>query len=545
MTSQDYGTVLAATVPAPSIEYSTLSPMLIVFGAAVAGVLVEAFAPRRFRYGIQVVLGVAALAAALAAVVLLAGTSETAVSGAVAIDGVTLLLQGTILVVSILGLLLIAERGIERRAVARSGPGTWSRAAATAERGSHRSDAFTAQAAAVPGSADEAAADRAGAATTEVFPLTMLAIGGLLLFPASNDLLTMFVALEVLSLPLYLLCGLARRNRLLSQESALKYFLLGAFSSAFFLYGVALLYGQAGTVELPGIAAAIAGKPSDDAVLALLGTAMLAVGLLFKIGAVPFQSWVPDVYQGAPTPITAFMAAATKIAAVGALLRVLQVAVPQLREDWRPILAAVAIATMVAGAVMAITQTDMKRMLAYSSVAHAGFILTGLAAADEASVGAVLFYLMAYGLSTIGAFAAVSLVRGADGGEATSLAQWAGLGRTSPLLASLFALFLLSFAGLPLTSGFVAKFAVFGAAASADAIYLVIVGVLCSAIAAFFYVRVIVLMFFTDPPADAPRVVTPVLTSMVVAGTAAATLVLGILPQPLLDLAERASTFVR
>ncbi|MET7770622.1 NADH-quinone oxidoreductase subunit NuoN [Nocardia sp. NPDC005366] len=541
MTSQDYGTVLAATVPAPSIEYSTLSPMLIVFGAAVIGVLVEAFAPRRYRYGTQVLLGLAGTATALAAVILLAGTSETAVSGAVAIDGVTLLLQGTILVVSILGLLLIAERGTERTAAPRSGPGTWSLAAATIGRGV---DAFTAQAAAVPGSADEAAANRAGAVTTEVFPLTMLAIGGLLLFPASNDLLTMFVALEVLSLPLYLLCGLARRNRLLSQEAALKYFLLGAFSSAFFLYGVALLYGQAGTVELNGIAEAITANPSN-AMLALLGTAMLAVGLLFKIGAVPFQSWVPDVYQGAPTPITAFMAAATKIAAVGALLRVLQVAVPGLRDDWRPILAAVAIATMVAGAVMAITQTDIKRMLAYSSVAHAGFILTGLSAADDASVAAVLFYLVAYGLSTIGAFAAVSLVRGVDGGEATGLSQWAGLGRTSPLLASLFALFLLSFAGLPLTSGFVAKFAVFGAAAGADAIYLVIVGVICSAIAAFFYIRVIVLMFFTDPPADAPRVITPVLTSIVVAGTSAATLVLGILPQPLLDLAERASTFTR
>ncbi|MEV0298535.1 NADH-quinone oxidoreductase subunit NuoN [Nocardia sp. NPDC050710] len=541
MTSHDYGTVLAATVPAPSIEYSTLSPMLLVFGAAVIGVLVEAFVPRRYRYGTQVLLGLAGLAAALMAVVMLAGTEATAAVGAVAIDGVTLFLQGTILVVAVLGVLFIAERGAERSVEARSGPGTWSLAAATVGRGV---DAFTPQAAAVPGSADETAAVRAGIATTEVFPLTMLAVGGLLLFPASNDLLTMFVALEVLSLPLYLLCGLARRRRLLSQESALKYFLLGAFSSAFFLYGVALLYGQAGTVKLAGIADAIAEHPSN-AMLAVLGIAMLAVGLLFKIGAVPFQSWVPDVYQGAPTPITAFMAAATKIAAVGALLRILHVAVPGLRDDWRPIFAAVAIATMVVGAVMAITQTDVKRMLAYSSVAHAGFILIGLVAAEDAGVSAVQFYLVAYGLGTVGAFAAVSLVRGADGDEATTLPQWAGLGRTNPLLASIFALFLLSFAGLPLTSGFVSKFAVFEAAASGDATYLVIVGVICSAIAAFFYIRVIVLMFFTDPPTDAPVVVTPVLTSTIVASTAAATLVLGILPQPLLDLADRAVTFAR
>ncbi|WP_405163911.1 NADH-quinone oxidoreductase subunit NuoN [Nocardia sp. NBC_01499] len=541
MTSLDYGTTLAATIPAPSIEYGHLSPMLIVFGVAVVSVLVEAFMGRRFRFGAQLLLSVVGLIGALVAVIVLAGTSATAVGGAVAVDGVTLFLQGTILVVAILGVLFMGERGAEPRVQARSGPGTWSVAAATLGRGV---DAFTPQASSVPGSAMERTALRAGIATTEVFPLTLLAVGGLLLFPASNDLLTMFVALEVLSLPLYLLCGLARRKRLLSQEAALKYFLLGAFSSAFFLYGVALLYGQAGTVKLAGIADAIAQHP-DNAMLALLGVALLSVGLLFKIGTVPFQSWVPDVYQGAPTPITAFMAAATKIAAVGALLRVLQVAVPGLRDDWRPVLSAIAIATMAVGAVMAITQTDVKRMLAYSSVAHAGFILTGLVAANNKGVSAILFYLVAYGIGTLGAFAVVSLVRDASGDEATALSQWAGLGRRSPWLASVFALFLLSFAGLPLTSGFVSKFAVFEAAAAGGATFLVIVGVICSAIAAFFYIRVIVLMFFTDPPTDAPIVVSPFLTTTVVAFGAGATLILGIFPQVLLDLADRASTFVR
>ncbi|MEV6360922.1 NADH-quinone oxidoreductase subunit NuoN [Nocardia asteroides] len=530
---------LAATLPAPSIEYHLLAPMLIVFGVGVLGVLVEAFVPRPYRYPTQLVLGLAGVLGALVAVVLLAGTEATAVVGAVAVDGVTLFLQGTILAVALLGLLLIAERGAVPRA--RSGPGTWSRAAAVLDRGV---DAFTPQASAVPGSAHELAAVRAGVSTTEVFPLTMLAVGGLLLFPASNDLLTMFVALEVLSLPLYLLCGLARRRRLLSQEAALKYFLLGAFSSAFFLYGVALLYGQTGTVSLPGIGAALDENP-ENATLALLGIGMLAVGLLFKVGAVPFQAWVPDVYQGAPTPITAFMAAATKIAAVGATMRVLMVAVGALRDDWRPVLAAVAVATMVVGAVMAITQTDVKRMLAYSSIAHAGFLIVGLVAADDAGVAAVLFYLLAYGLGTVGAFAVVSLVRDASGDEATALSQWAGLGRRSPWLASVFALLLLSFAGLPLTSGFVGKFAVFAAASGAGYTFLVIVGVICSAIAAFFYVRVIVLMFFTDPPTDAPTVTAPFGTTLVVAFSAGATLILGVFPQPLLDLAERAATFVR
>jgi NADH-quinone oxidoreductase subunit N len=541
VTSYEYGTVLAATVPAPSIEYGKLSPMLIVFGVAVVGVLVEAFFPRKYRYATHLMLGLAGLVAALVAVIRLAGTNATAMVGAVSVDGVTLFLQGTIIVVAILALLFIAERGAEPRAEGRSGPGTWSLAAATVGRGV---DAFTPQASAVPGSAGEMAAVRAGVATTEVFPLTLLAVGGLLLFPASNDLLTMFVALEVLSLPLYLLCGMARRKRLLSQEASLKYFLLGAFSSAFFLYGVALLYGQAGTVRLGGIADAIAQHPQNTT-LALLGVGLLSVGLLFKIGAVPFQSWVPDVYEGAPTAITGFMAAATKIAAVGALLRLLQVAVPGLRDDWRPILAAIAIATMVVGAVMAITQTDVKRMLAYSAVAHAGFILTGLVGANNTGVSAVLFYLLAYGIGTLGAFAVVSLIRDSSGGEATAMSQWAGLGRRSPWLATVFALFLLSFAGLPLTSGFVSKFAVFQAASAGGAALLVIVGVISSAIAAFFYIRVIVLMFFTDPPTDAPTIVTPFLTTTVVTFTAGATVLLGVFPQPLLDIADRAATFVQ
>lgn len=528
--------LLAATVPAPSIEYRDLSPMLIVFGVAVVMVLVEAFLPRRFRYGSHLVLGLGGLAVALGAVIGLRGTEATAVVGAVAIDGVTLFLQGTILVVSILGLLFLAERRADRNPLRREGPGTWS---LTASKGV---DAFTPQAAATPGSSDELAAARAGVATTEVFPLAMFAVGGLMLFPASNDLLTMFVALEVLSLPLYLLCGLARRRRLLSQEAALKYFLLGAFSSAFFLYGMALLYGYAGSVRLSGIAEAVS-RDGGERTLAILGVAMLAVGLLFKIGAVPFQSWVPDVYQGAPTPVTGFMAAATKIAAVGALLRVLYVGVPGLRDDWRPILAAVAIATMIVGAVLAITQTDMKRMLAYSSVAHAGFILTALVAANTAGISSVLFYLVAYGLGTIGAFAVVTLIRDRNGDEATTLSAWAGLGRRSPWLASIFALFLLSFAGIPLTSGFISKFAVFEAAASGGATPLVIVGVVTSAVAAFFYVRVIVLMFFTDPPEDPPTLVYPTVTTTVIAVTAAATLVLGIFPQPLLDLAEQAAVF--
>jgi NADH-quinone oxidoreductase subunit N len=243
----------------------------------------------------------------------------------------------------------------------------------------------------------------------------------MMLFPAANDLLTMFVALEVLSLPLYLLCGLARRRRLLSQEASVKYFLLGAFSSAFFLYGTALLYGYAGSVRLSDIANAT-GNDSGHEQLLLGGIALLSVGLLFKIGAVPFQAWKPDVYQGAPTPITALMASTVLVSAFGATLRVFYVAFENMKWDWRPTMWGVAILTMVVGAVVAITQTDVKRMLAYSSIAHAGFLLTGVIALNQAGLSGSLFYLAAYGFTTIGAFSIISMVRDA-GGEASASAR--------------------------------------------------------------------------------------------------------------------------
>jgi NADH-quinone oxidoreductase subunit N len=379
---------------------------------------------------------------------------------------------------------------------------------------------------------------------TEVYPLMMFAVSGMLLFPAANDLLTMFVALEVLSLPLYLLCGMARRRRLLSQEAALKYFLLGAFSSAFFLFGSALVYGFAGSLLLSDIDAALGARVGQEGLL-LAGVGLIAVGLMFKVGAAPFHAWTPDVYQGAPTPVTGFMAACTKVAAFGAMARIFYVAFGGMRTDWQPMFWAIAILTMVVGVVIALTQTDVKRMLAYSSIAHAGFILTGLVAADSIGTAAVLFYLAAYGFATIGAFAVLTLVRDA-GGEATHLAKWAGLGKRAPILAATFALFLLAFAGIPLTSGFVGKLVVFSAAIEAGALPLVIVGVVASAVAAFFYVRVIVLMFFSEPASDGPTVAVPsAWTTVGIALGVAATVALGILPGPLLDLAQQASVFVR
>ncbi|WP_181785993.1 NADH-quinone oxidoreductase subunit NuoN [Streptomyces phytophilus] len=530
-------------IKAPHIEYDLLAPTLIVIGAAVLGVAIEAFVPRRHRYTAQVGLAVLAMAGAFGAVIALAATgkgtdeAQIAAMGALAVDGPALFLQGVILLVGVLAVFTFAERRLDPVAHGK------------------QVDSFAAEAAAVPGGKAEQAAVKAGFTTTEVFPLLLFATGGMLIFPAANDLLTLFIALEVFSLPLYLLCAVARRKRLMSQEAAVKYFLLGAFSSAFLLFGIALLYGYSGSVRYAEIADVVAGNPQhmtpaladtmgNDALL-LIGGAMVLLGLLFKVGAVPFHMWTPDVYQGAPTPVTGYMAAATKVAAFGALLRLLYVVLPGLKWDWRPVMWGVAIVTMVIGAILAITQTDVKRLLAYSSIAHAGFILAGVTAANEEGISSVLFYLAAYAFVTLGAFSVVTLVRDA-GGEATHLSKWAGLGRRSPLVAAVFAVFLLAMAGIPLTSGFAGKFAVFKAAAEGGATPLVVVGVIASAIAAFFYVRVIVLMFFSEPRPEGPAVTVPsAFTITAIAVGLAATLVLGVAPQYFLDLAGSAGVFVR
>ncbi len=532
----------AAEFTTPSIEYSLLAPLLIIFGVALLGVLVEAFAPRQLRYVSQTSLAVVGVLTALVMTVVVAldltprgdsaGFGQIVAEGAIAVDGPTLFLWGTILVMGLISVLLFAERQLEGGITA-----------------------FAGQAAALPGTQAEREASTQGLEHTEVFPLMMFALAGMMLFPASNDLLTMFVALEILSLPLYLLCGLARRRRLLSQEAALKYFMLGAFSSGFFLYGVALVYGFAGSMRLADISEAVAGTVGTDWLL-LAGIGMLAVGMLFKIGAAPFHAWTPDVYQGAPTAVTAFMAACTKIAAFGALLRLFYVGFGGARWDWTPMIWVIAILTMLVGCVLAIAQSDIKRMLAYSSIAHAGFLLTGFVGVHQVSdsggvlagitsLQAVLFYLVTYGFMTIGAFAVVTVVRDA-GGEATALSRWAGLGKESPLVAGVFAFFLLGMAGIPLTSGFTGKWVVFTAAVSGGAWPLVVVAVLLSAVAAFFYVRVIVLMYFSDPVGEGPTVVMPsLLTTVVIAVGLAATAALGIVPGPVLDLAATAGQFIR
>jgi NADH-quinone oxidoreductase subunit N len=508
----------APTIHAPSISYHAIAPILIVLGAALAGVLVEALVPRAERFAVQVSIALAGLVAALVAVAVLHGTSETTVRGALAVDGVGLFIQGSILALAVMSVLLLAERSVDV------------------------GSAIVASAAVVVGSPADRRLARTDRVQTEIFPLTLFSVAGMLIFPISNNLLLMFVALEVLSLPLYLMAGMARRRRLLSQEAAMKYFLLGAFASAFFLYGLALLYGYANSVDLPTILSASRTSGKSD-VLLYVGLALLLVGMLFKAGIAPFHSWTPDVYQGSPTPVTAFMASCTKIAAFGAILRVLYVGFGAEVWNWRPLIWAVAIASMAVGAIFGLTQTDVKRMLAYSSIAHAGFILVALVAYTADSIAAVLFYLVTYGFTTMAAFGLLMLVRDADG-EATHLSQWSGLARKSPLLAGVMTLLLMSMAGIPLTAGFMGKFYVFKAAFHAGA-PLVVVALLLSAVAAFYYLRIVVLMFFAEPPENGPTIAIPGWsTTVALTFGVIVTVVLGIYPQPIIDLATKAATFV-
>jgi NADH-quinone oxidoreductase subunit N len=384
----------------------------------------------------------------------------------------------------------------------------------------------------------------------EFYALVLFAVAGMMLMASATDLIVIFIALETFSLALYVLVGF-RRKSLISQESAMKYFLLGAFSSAFFLLGIALTYGATGSTNLygapgsgteVGISQFLSTNPSGDAAFLVLAVAFLIIGLGFKIAAVPFHMWTPDAYQGAPSPVTGFMAAGSKLAAFAALLRLLDVSLFQLRGDWRPIVIALSVLSMVAGAVFAVVQEDLKRLLAYSSIAHAGYILIGVVAANDRGISGTLFYLSTYGITVIGAFALVSMLSG-PGERFSRLVDFKGLFYRRPLLAGALSLFLLSLAGVPLTSGFVGKLVVFGAAIEEGYAPLVVVGAISSAIAAFFYLRVMVVMYMQEADETTPHAEVGVAAGTVVGLAAAATLVLGLAWSPLYELAQKATLF--
>jgi NADH-quinone oxidoreductase subunit N len=382
----------------------------------------------------------------------------------------------------------------------------------------------------------------------EFYALVLFAVAGMMLMAAASDLIVMFLALETFSLALYVLVGFRRRS-LVGQESAMKYFLLGSFSSAFFLLGIAFVYGAVGSTNLygpggsPGIVSSFTSGAASDPGLLVLATGLLIVGLGFKVAAVPFHMWTPDAYQGAPSPVTGFMAAGSKIAGFAALLRLLDVTLFPLREAWRPLVIGVAVLTMVVGSVLAVVQEDVKRLLAYSSIAHAGFVFLGVIATNDRGVSGSLFYLATYGLTVLGAFAIVAVLSGRDEQRVT-MNDYRGLFNDHPLLAGALTLFLLSLAGVPVTSGFVAKLVVFGASIEEGYWWLAVVGMVTSAIAAFFYLKVLVVMYMQKREVDEPE---PArvggLATGVIGLAALATIVFGLYWGPLIDIAEKATLF--
>ncbi|HEV7526277.1 MAG TPA: NADH-quinone oxidoreductase subunit N [Acidimicrobiia bacterium] len=376
----------------------------------------------------------------------------------------------------------------------------------------------------------------------EYFALMLCSATGMMLMASANDLITIFLSLEILSIALYVLTAFDRR-RLTSQEAGLKYFLLGSFSSAVFLYGIALVYGATGTTNLTGIATFLADTVLlHDGVL-FVGFALLLVGLGFKVAAAPFHMWTPDVYQGAPTPVTAFMAAATKAAAFAALLRVFVGAFQIYEVDWRPAVFGLAVLSLLVGSIAAVVQTDVKRMLAYQSVSHAGYVLIGVQAATAKGTSAALFYVCTYAVMATGAFAIVMLVarRGDDRHELT---DYRGLASARPVLAGLLTLFLLAQAGVPFTGGFVAKLSVFSAAIDVGQYWLAIVGMLAAVIGAFVYLRIVLAMY--APPddetaPDGPRIVVDAGTGVALTIAAGAIVFLGVVPGVMLDFARAAT----
>ncbi len=376
----------------------------------------------------------------------------------------------------------------------------------------------------------------------EVEPLLLLSVVGMVALATANDLITLFVSLEVLSLALYVLAGLARRDRR-SQEASLKYFVTGSVAAAILLYGMALLYVATGTVSLPELGGTL-GLVTTNRPVAYLGLALVTVGIGFKVALAPFHLWTPDVYQGSPTNVTAFMAAATKAAGFAAALRLYLVAFPQLGSLWVPMLSVLAAITMLYGAYLALVQSDLKRMLAYSSITHAGYTTIGLVATSDAGLAATLWYLLTYAVATVGAFGCIIAVERRRRGEVT-LADVRGLGRTSPALAGFLALCLLSLAGIPPTAGFLGKLMVFQAGLAAGLVWLVVIGVVSSVVALYFYLRIAATMFLEEAPEGAGLPVVSTGLSAGVSVAAALVLFLGVQPQALLQMAQDAAVLVR
>jgi NADH-quinone oxidoreductase subunit N len=485
--------VLAATLEGPSIPWVELIPILSLLGGACFLLLIGSLLPNWPRRGYASVTILVTFVAVVADAIkwnnLYYNKGATFFADAIAIDRFSVVASITICLSVILGALLMS-----------------------------------------------AYLTRMNADGPELYALLLTAAIGALVMVSANDLIVLFLGLETLSLSLYLLAA-SNRDREQSQESGLKYFILGGFSSAFFLYGVALIYGSTGSTKISGIGQALSGSISiihADAML-LVGIGMLMVGLGFKVSAAPFHVWTPDVYEGAPTPVTAFMASAGKVAAFAALMRVLLVGLEHRVDDWRPVVWALAILTVFTGSILAVVQTNVKRMLAYSSISHAGFILVGVEAAGHVGgdgIATAMNYLAIYTVLVMGSFAIVLAMSGTTDGE-TNLSDFRGLAKRRPALALAFTVLLFAQAGVPLTAGFVAKFAVIKSAVEANSYVLAIAAMVAAVIGAYLYLRIAVSMWLEEPASESEISIDPAVIVVIVLAVAA-TLIVGFFPELLL-----------
>jgi NADH-quinone oxidoreductase subunit N len=465
-------------------SYLAIVPMTCVAAAAVAAMLAEAFREPGERMPIGP-LGAVGLTGAALASLLLWDRNATSF-GLVAADNFGLFVTGILVIVGLVSLAVSAP-GVERHDLPRG----------------------------------------------EYYALMLFSLSGMMLMATAADLLVMFLALEVLSIGVYVLTGI-RRDAPAAIEAAMKYFLLGAFASAFFLYGIAFMYGVTGSTRLDRIGSVLAAQAMSPTRLSLVAVGLLLAGFAFKVSAVPFHMWTPDAYQGAPPAVTGFMSTGVKAAAFAAFARAFLTAFEPLSAAWSEVLWLLAAATMIVGTAVGAAQTNVKRLLAYSSIAHAGYLLVALVSGNDLGKGAILFYLLAYALANLGAFGVMAMLDTADRPN-DRLSDYAGLGNTHPPLALLMTICLLSLGGLPPLGGFIAKWYVFSAAVSAGYTWLAVIGVLTSVVSVFFYLKIVVMMYMT--PTERPAVVpdVPRLAMAAIIASAILVLYLGVLPARVLD----------
>lgn len=485
-------------IEGPAVDWGALAPLLVLVGGALVLLLIASFVRRRSANRLYTVLtcliGLGAIGAAIPTWLEVTdaerGPSST-LQGAVGVDGFSMFMTFFIAAAVVLAALL-ADDYLRRE----------------------------------------------GLASVEPYALLLLSASGGLIMAHANDLIVLFLGLEVLSIAVYVLAAMHRR-RVASQEAGMKYFVLGAFSSGFFLYGIALVYGGTGTTNLVRILELFSTSALTDDGLVLAGLALMLVGLGFKVSAVPFHFWTPDVYQGSPSPMVAWMASGVKLAGFAGLIRVLVLGFQAYAVDWQPLVYGIAIATLLVGSILAVVQRDVKRMMAYSSIAHVGYVLVGVQAATQQGVEGALFYLATYTFLIAGSFGVITLV-GRAGDVQHDLDDYRGLGRARPGLALVLAVFLFAQAGVPLTSGFFAKFYVITAAVDAGSYGLAIVAMLAAVIAAYLYLRIVVSMYMSDPEGTPPQVRIPFGAGLALAACVIVTVGVGFWPGSIADLARDA-----